>query len=124
MAKNLTEVTSCSLNLLRTSGLIEDGCVCVCVFKVSRITATSHSLSMSLTLDIANELYPVEQSETFTLTLARSLVPSELEALDNNAGGDEGEDGSEVRRVKRELWRSNEQGLAEDYDYVMYGKVG
>lgn len=99
-------------------------CVCVFVFKVSRITATSHSLSMSLTLDIANELYPVEQSETFTLTLARSLVPSELEALDNNAGGDEGEDGSEVRRVKRELWRSNEQGLAEDYDYVMYGKVG
>ncbi|OWZ35965.1 DNA-directed RNA polymerase I, II, and III subunit RPABC3 [Cryptococcus neoformans c45] len=95
----------------------------VCVFKVSRITATSHSLSMSLTLDIANELYPVEQSETFTLTLARSLVPSELEALDNNAGGDEGEDGSEVRRVKRELWRSNEQGLAEDYDYVMYGKI-
>lgn len=122
MVKNLTEVTSCSLNLLRTTGLIEDGYVCV--FKVSRITATSHSLSMSLTLDIANELYPVEQSETFTLTLARSLVPSELEALDNNAGGDEGEDGSEVRRVKRELWRSNEQGLAEDYDYVMYGKVG
>lgn len=32
----------------------------------------------------------------------------ELEVLDNNVGGDEGEDGSEVRRVKRELWRSNE----------------
>lgn len=77
---------------------------------------------MSLTLDIANELYPLEPSETFTLTLARSLVPSELEALDN-ADGDEGEDGNEVRRVKRELWRSSEQGLAEDYDYVMYGKV-
>ncbi|ADV23973.1 DNA-directed RNA polymerase I, II, and III subunit RPABC3 [Cryptococcus gattii Ru294] len=91
--------------------------------RVSRITATSHSLSMSLTLDIANELYPLEPSETFTLTLARSLVPSELEALDN-ADGDEGEDGNEVRRVKRELWRSNEQGLAEDYDYVMYGKTG
>ncbi|KGB76926.2 DNA-directed RNA polymerase I II and III subunit RPABC3 [Cryptococcus deuterogattii R265] len=90
--------------------------------RVSRITATSHSLSMSLTLDIANELYPLEPSETFTLTLARSLVPSELEALDN-ADGDEGEDGNEVRRVKRELWRSNEQGLAEDYDYVMYGKI-
>lgn len=78
---------------------------------------------MSLTLDIANELYPLEPSETFTLTLARSLVPSELEALDST-DGDEGEDGNEVRRVKRELWRSNEQGLAEDYDYVMYGKVG
>ncbi|EAL19150.1 hypothetical protein CNBH2490 [Cryptococcus deneoformans B-3501A] len=92
--------------------------------RVSRITATSHSLSMSLTLDIANELYPLEQSETFTLTLARSLVPSELETLDSRADGDEGEEGSEVRRVKRELWRSHEQGLAEDYDYVMYGKVG
>lgn len=79
---------------------------------------------MSLTLDIANELYPLEQSETFTLTLARSLVPSELETLDSRADGDEGEEGSEVRRVKRELWRSHEQGLAEDYDYVMYGKVG
>jgi DNA-directed RNA polymerase I, II, and III subunit RPABC3 len=28
------------------------------------------------------------------------------------------------KKVKRELWRSEDQGLAADYEYVMYGKVG
>nr|ODN91547.1 DNA-directed RNA polymerase I, II, and III subunit RPABC3 [Cryptococcus depauperatus CBS 7855] len=87
--------------------------------RVSRITASSHSLSMNLTLDLANELYPLQPSETFTLVLARSLVPQELEALEN----EDEEDEDKVRRIKRELWRSDDQGLAVDFDYVMYGKV-
>ncbi|WVN86465.1 uncharacterized protein L203_101629 [Cryptococcus depauperatus CBS 7841] len=87
--------------------------------RVSRITASSHSLSMNLTLDLANELYPLQPSETFTLVLARSLVPQELEALEN----EDEEDEDKVRRIKRELWRSDDQGLAADFDYVMYGKI-
>jgi hypothetical protein len=74
---------------------------------------------MQLTLDIANELYPLTSGETFTLALARSLSPEEELA----ANGDE--EGSEAggKRVKKEMWRSEDQGLAADYEYVMYGKV-
>ncbi|RSH91893.1 DNA-directed RNA polymerases I, II, and III subunit RPABC3 [Saitozyma podzolica] len=74
---------------------------------------------MQLTLDIANELYPLTSGETFTLALARSLSPEEELA----ANGDE--EGSEAggKRVKKEMWRSEDQGLAADYEYVMYGKI-
>lgn len=88
---------------------------------VSRIEAHSHNLSTHLTLDIANELYPLASHETFTLAIARSLVPEELEAA--QADGEDGDGGEGSRRVKRELWRSEDQGLAADYEYVMYGKV-
>lgn len=38
--------------------------------------------------------------------------------------GDDGEEGGDApKKVKRELWRSEDQGLAADYEYVMYGKV-
>ncbi|ORX40568.1 DNA-directed RNA polymerases i, ii, and iii 17.1 kda polypeptide [Kockovaella imperatae] len=70
--------------------------------RVSRITGKSHNLSMHLTLDIASELYPLSENETITLAVARSLVPDE---------------------VKRELWRSGDQGLAADFEYVMFGKI-
>ncbi|WWD19630.1 hypothetical protein CI109_104092 [Kwoniella shandongensis] len=86
--------------------------------RVSRITAPSHNLNMSLTLDIANELYPLTVDETFTLALARSLIPEELEAANGDEDGEEG-----VKKIKKELWRSDDQGLAKDYDYVMYGKI-
>jgi DNA-directed RNA polymerase I, II, and III subunit RPABC3 len=73
---------------------------------------------MHLTLDIASELYPLQSGETFTLAIARSLVPEESDA----DAGDEVVDGGS-KKIKRELWRSGEQGLAGDYEYVMYGKV-
>ncbi|ODN73162.1 hypothetical protein L202_07728 [Cryptococcus amylolentus CBS 6039] len=85
--------------------------------RVSRITATSHNHSMALTLDLAVELYPLLAGETFTLSLARSLEPEE----DEEAEG--GEEGGEVKKIKRELWRRESQGLGDDYDYVMYGKI-
>ncbi|WVQ84488.1 hypothetical protein IAT38_006640 [Cryptococcus sp. DSM 104549] len=88
--------------------------------RVSRIVANSHSLSMSLTLDLNNELYPLLKDETFTLTLARSLTGAELDA----ANAEDAEEGDgEVKKIKRELWRSDDQGLANDYEYVMYGKI-
>lgn len=72
---------------------------------------------MSLTLDIANELYRLSASENFTLAVARNLIPEELDPDGIEVDGDG------PKRVKRELWRSGDQGLAADYEYVMYGKV-
>ncbi|WRT70229.1 uncharacterized protein IL334_007224 [Kwoniella shivajii] len=88
--------------------------------RVSRITAPSHNLQMALTLDLANELYPLQVGEVFTLAIARSLVPEELEV---NVDGEGSENGEGTKKIKRELWRSENMGLGEDYDYVMYGKV-
>jgi len=68
-------------------------------------------------LDIAPELYALAPEETFTLALAKSLVQEELDV-----NGEE-EDEDAPKKVKRELWRSEDQGLAADYEYVMYGKV-
>jgi DNA-directed RNA polymerase I, II, and III subunit RPABC3 len=85
---------------------------------VSRIQATSHNTNSELTLDIAPELYPLAADETFTLALAKSLIQEELDV-----NGDEGDDVDAPKKVKRELWRSEDQGLAADYEYVMYGKV-
>ena len=87
---------------------------------VSRITAKSINLAMHLTLDIASELYPLAEQDTITLAVAKSLVPDELD-LDREGSVDGDEDAP--RRVKRELWRSGDQGLAADFEYVMYGKV-
>ncbi|KAK6909426.1 hypothetical protein I203_103444 [Kwoniella mangroviensis CBS 8507] len=89
--------------------------------RVSRITAPSHNLNMFLTLDLANELYPLEVREMFTLAIARTLVPEEL----NTEEDEENEDGQgrSTKKRKRELWRSENMGLGEDYDYVMYGKI-
>ncbi|KAK4685940.1 DNA-directed RNA polymerases I, II, and III subunit RPABC3, partial [Tremellales sp. Uapishka_1] len=89
--------------------------------RVSRITATSLSLNMSLTLDIAVELYPLQAAEKFSLAIARSLVPEELSEAQNGDG--ESENGDGVKKIKRELWRGGDMGLAGDYDYVMHGKV-
>lgn len=85
---------------------------------MSRIQATSRNTNSELTLDIAPELYPLSADETFTLALAKSLVEDEIEVN----GGDDA-DGDAPKKVKRELWRSEDQGLAADYEYVMYGKV-
>ncbi len=73
-------------------------------------------MGMSLHLDIANELYPLAEGEVFSLLLARSLKPEDDVA-------DEHEDGDAPRKIKRELWRAEDQGLANDYDYVLMGKV-
>ena len=78
---------------------------------------------MFLTLDIANELYPLTATETFALVVARSLVPEELEDDADGDGMNGDGEGSAPRRVKRELWRSGDQGMAAEYEYVMHGKV-
>lgn len=67
---------------------------------------------MELTLDYANELIHFAPRDKFSLVLSRTLStdPDAVEAI---------KDGE----TRREMWRGGDQGLAEDFDYVMYGKV-
>jgi DNA-directed RNA polymerase I, II, and III subunit RPABC3 len=50
------------------------------------------------------------------------LVQDELELNGDGTGAGAGDEDA-PKKVKRELWRSEDQGLAADYEYVMYGKV-
>jgi DNA-directed RNA polymerases I, II, and III subunit RPABC3 len=75
------------------------------ISKVSRIKATSPSSDLSLILDINSELYPLQKDEVISLNLSSSLRL----------------DGKEDKG-----WRDLQRGertLADDYDYVCYGKV-
>jgi RNA polymerase Rpb8 len=56
---------------------------------------------------INSDIYPMNINETFSLALASSLAPE----------GDEHDSSS------REAWRPGRGGIADDYEYVCYGKV-
>jgi DNA-directed RNA polymerases I, II, and III subunit RPABC3 len=67
---------------------------------------------MDVILDINSEIYPMKIADKFTLTLSSSLLLSDST-------------GSKAADAKREIWRdlSTQKTLADDYDYVMFGKV-
>ncbi|GAA5977337.1 hypothetical protein JCM11641_000068 [Rhodosporidiobolus odoratus] len=74
--------------------------------RVSRIAAKSQNHDMRLTLDINTDLIDLPQDSSFALALASTLNPE--------GGKDAGTGG----------WRADiEGGLADDWEYVMYGKV-
>ncbi|KAJ2713036.1 DNA-directed RNA polymerases I, II, and III subunit RPABC3 [Coemansia spiralis] len=79
--------------------------------RVVRVDGRSQTHDMSLILDINNELYPVDAGDKFKLALASSL------SLGENQGFAKGDAN----------WRSfvngDERSLADDYDYVMFGRV-
>jgi len=71
---------------------------------VSRIQGRGENYEMDLTLDVNTEIYPIEIGDKYALMLASSLSI----------------DGTE----KTEIWRDQlKNSLADDYEYVMYGKV-
>lgn len=74
-------------------------------------------MGMEMHLDIAMELYPLAEGDTFAFVLVRSLKPEE------DADADADGDADAPRKIRRELWRADDQGLANDYDYVCFGKV-
>lgn len=77
--------------------------------RVSRVTASSSDKNMELVLDIHNEQYPLLAGTKITLALAKSLTQ-------------EGEKGG---GAEAQSWRldQNSEGLAKDWEYIMYGKV-
>ncbi|KAI0461131.1 DNA-directed RNA polymerases I, II, and III subunit RPABC3 [Komagataella kurtzmanii] len=79
--------------------------------KVSRIIGISTTNSaIKLTLDINNEMFPVSQDDSLTVTLANSL------SLDDE---DESANFSKSWRPPK----PTDKSLADDYDYVMFGTV-
>ncbi|GAA5952880.1 hypothetical protein JCM21900_004252 [Sporobolomyces salmonicolor] len=79
--------------------------------RVSRIAAKSNNLDMRLTLDINTDLLDLQKEMSFSLALASSL---EADSGAKEAGAGAGAGG----------WRADiEGGLADDWEYVMYGKV-
>ncbi|WFD00184.1 GTPase-activating protein [Malassezia yamatoensis] len=67
-------------------------------------------LGMTLSIDIATDIYPIHQGQQLTFQLVSSLRP-------------EKGDGDEVQ-ADRDAWRTESgDDLSADYDYVMYGKV-
>lgn len=77
--------------------------------RVSRLTATSSNRSMQLTLDYHSELYPLKIGDQFALVLVSSLT----------------QEGEMEGGAQKQSWRleSGKGGLADEYEYVMYGKV-
>lgn len=77
--------------------------------RVSRLQAISSNHGMNLTLDFNLELYPLKLGDCFALALSSSLTPE-----------GEKDGGAEIQ-----TWRLEEGkgGLADEYEYVMYGKV-
>lgn len=74
-------------------------------YTVSRIKASSPSSDLNLILDLNSEMYPLQKDEIISLNLSSSLRL----------------DGKEDKGW-RDLGRG-ERTLADDYDYVCYGKV-
>ncbi|KAJ3062764.1 hypothetical protein HDU98_001386, partial [Podochytrium sp. JEL0797] len=79
--------------------------------RVSRLNATSEAADTEIMIDINTEIYPMKISDKFTMTLAGSLN------LDASAAA--------AAPAKKESWRdtSNQKSLADEYEYVMFGKV-
>jgi DNA-directed RNA polymerase I, II, and III subunit RPABC3 len=66
---------------------------------------------MSLSLDVAVDIYPINVAQNLTLQLASTLGKGTGDA----EGGGDGD---------RNAWRmTGGAGLADEFDYVMYGKV-
>ncbi|WFD41059.1 DNA-directed RNA polymerases I, II, and III subunit RPABC3 [Malassezia japonica] len=78
--------------------------------RVSRIIAHSPTLDMSLSIDIATDIYPIATGQQLTFQLVSSLRREKGEGEESQAD--------------RESWRVDSgDDLSADFDYVMYGKI-
>ena len=82
----------------------------ILILIVSRVFGKSENFQMDLTLDVNTQIYPLDKADRFTMVLSKSL------STDGSAGFYENEG----------FWdpsRRDQRTLADDYEYVMYGKV-
>lgn len=77
--------------------------------RVSRLQARSESYNTHLTLDVNTQIYQIGGSDRFAFMLASTLNPDDME-----------EDNQDTK-----VWNPQvlENSRANDYDYVMHGKV-
>jgi DNA-directed RNA polymerase I, II, and III subunit RPABC3 len=74
--------------------------------------------ALKLSIQINTDLWPLRTDETFTFVLASSLSTSDGA---DGANGVEGENKDQAPSWRLDAGKS--MGLADEYDYVMYGKV-
>lgn len=92
--------------------------------RVSRIIATSPSLDMTLSIDIATDIWPVTEGQQLTFQLASTLKKETSSAKPDGVDG-ETQDAA-AQAAERDAWRLDQPGnggIADDFDYVMYGKI-
>lgn len=71
--------------------------------------ASSPALDMTLSIDIATDIYPIHEGQQLTFQLVSSLRR---------------EKGEEDAPADRDAWRvGGGDDVSQDFDYVMYGKV-
>ncbi len=94
---------------------------------VSRIIASSPSLEMTLSIDIAVDIWPVSEGQQLTFQLASTLKKDTATATNNAAVGVDAEtQDAAAAAAERDAWRLDQPGnggIADDFDYVMYGKI-
>lgn len=71
---------------------------------VSRLNCISENYEVEMLLDINSDIYPVQVNDRFFITLASRLTENPVEDV-------------------FEFSQGNEPCLADDYEYVMFGKV-
>ncbi|KAN0062714.1 DNA-directed RNA polymerases I, II, and III subunit RPABC3 [Thecaphora frezii] len=92
--------------------------------RVSRIIATSPSLDMNLSIDIATDIWPVSVGQQLTFQLASTLKKDS--AIKSTGQEGEGLQDASAVAAERDAWRLDmpgNGGIADDFDYVMYGKI-
>ncbi|SNX82007.1 related to RPB8 - DNA-directed RNA polymerase I, II, III 16 KD subunit [Melanopsichium pennsylvanicum] len=89
--------------------------------RVSRIIASSPSLEMTLSIDIATDVWPISEGQQLTFQLASTL---KKDTKTEGADGDTQD--AAAQAAERDAWRLDQPGnggIADDFDYVMYGKI-
>ncbi|PWN53150.1 RNA polymerase [Violaceomyces palustris] len=96
--------------------------------RVSRIIGTSASLDMKLSLDIATDIWPVSEGQQLTFQLASTLKKDSAAGgrLNGVNGSGEAAEDPAASAAEKDAWRLDQPGsggIADDFDYVMYGKI-
>lgn len=91
--------------------------------RVSRYHCTSENMEIALIIDINSELYPIKQNDAFSLILARSLMTEQQVAAIQQKSQAAKE--ASQSKLSTDTWndiRKMKRSLADEYEYVMYGK--
>ncbi|KAI8998118.1 hypothetical protein HDU85_006922 [Gaertneriomyces sp. JEL0708] len=79
--------------------------------RVSRIKADSETVDVEILLDVNTEIYPLNAGDKITFALASTLSMNPDSMVEDDS----------------DMWRGGVSGaepsLADDYEYVMFGKV-
>ncbi|KXS12092.1 RNA polymerase [Gonapodya prolifera JEL478] len=83
--------------------------------RVSRISGRTKDSDLDVSIDVNTEIYPVKPGDDYSLALAHSLV-----AAGSSSGSSYASDPSQAWR---DVGKGDRKTLADDYDYVMGGRV-